>query len=573
MNFSPLSILPTVMLGLLSVHPVSGLDPVEVDQLANVQSSKVPFFQMRKSFADIAITKGSTVQALVTELQEISPDYAAELVRDQDFWKLAFLLENGWDIAKFDSQLDDLLRTSLREGHEPVVELVLKYGGWRIVDGEKNAEILDSVGISSDRLREILDSWESPRRGVISDDDDVSFNVDGVSRAERARLADEAGPSGAAPTYGFVPDYALVEVPFATNRASDSRHSTKLGTSKGAASYFSANPGDRLAYGFARVSIPQTHQEGKLEEKGLLEFRDDPKKHIILQGLSVTQRSDFFARIDELLSHRDKAFSGPLEKEDIMVYVHGFNVDFKYAMRRTAQLMYDLDFPGVSISYTWPAKVSSVPMPGDFKRDVQSARLSVNHFKGFLSDVSRRYPGRKIHIVAHSLGTRLVSESLVALAQAREAAVDGNKMALGELILAAPAIDARVFVSDWAPALNKIAGRVSVFASDDDYALKVQTLAEGDQFSFPLGLWDVKSGHIALADKVTHFDLSNLTTGTFSLDHSVYSDVPSAINHIGSMLRDSPDDAQMLGLDYMVRGKGVDFFSKRECECWSFLSL
>ena len=38
-------------------------------------------------------------------------------------------------------------------------------------------------------------------------------------------------------------------------------------------------------------------------------------------------------------------------RNEILVFVHGYNTDFGLAMRRTAQLSVDLDFAGVAVAF------------------------------------------------------------------------------------------------------------------------------------------------------------------------------------------------------------------------------
>jgi esterase/lipase superfamily enzyme len=41
------------------------------------------------------------------------------------------------------------------------------------------------------------------------------------------------------------------------------------------------------------------------------------------------------------------------EKKTAFVFIHGYNVDFEAAVKRTAQLSRDMRFPGALILYNW----------------------------------------------------------------------------------------------------------------------------------------------------------------------------------------------------------------------------
>ncbi len=43
-------------------------------------------------------------------------------------------------------------------------------------------------------------------------------------------------------------------------------------------------------------------------------------------------------------------------EHNILLYIHGYNVHHKDAIKRAAQLKYDLQLEGVVIVYSWPSK-------------------------------------------------------------------------------------------------------------------------------------------------------------------------------------------------------------------------
>lgn len=109
---------------------------------------------------------------------------------------------------------------------------------------------------------------------------------------------------------------------------------------------------DKLSYGKARISIPKSHVVGELESPlwYLLEFTEDPKRHIILQDVSRLQAQPFFTS----LAGQVRESKG----SNAFVFVHGYNVSFRDAARRTAQLAYDLRFDGAPVFYSWPSQAA-----------------------------------------------------------------------------------------------------------------------------------------------------------------------------------------------------------------------
>lgn len=221
-----------------------------------------------------------------------------------------------------------------------------------------------------------------------------------------------------------------------------------------------ASPGfSPVTYGTCDVAIPRTHAVGKLEEPnwGRAEV---PDKHVMILSLDSQSPDEFFATIGERLAGLRQCF----------IFVHGFNVSFRNAARRTAQIAYDLRFDGVPIFYSWPTAVvgESSLSPTTYTEAENNAIWSHYHFADFLLDVIRRAKPEVLHIVAHSMGNRVVSDALVDIGPLLTAE---ERSILREVLLTAPDIDAQTFKEHIAPRLVGVVPRVSLYASDNDTAL------------------------------------------------------------------------------------------------------
>ena len=134
--------------------------------------------------------------------------------------------------------------------------------------------------------------------------------------------------------------------------------------------------GDRgeLNFGICEVSIPSSHTEGQLEDVGLLQWREDPEKHILLQAVSSLNRDDFFKELQVRIEANPS--------KSALLFIHGFNTSFRDAARRTAQLSKDLKFNGAPVFYSWPSQAN----PLSYVMDSTNAEWSVQTLKGFLKD-------------------------------------------------------------------------------------------------------------------------------------------------------------------------------------------
>lgn len=145
-------------------------------------------------------------------------------------------------------------------------------------------------------------------------------------------------------------NYAVVKVFFATDRGRTGSDELAhvYGTTRG-----------ELSYGTCKESIPRDHRMGELEAPSIwrLQFRKDPEKHVVLLDVSTRKRARYFQDLASRIaaSARKQAF----------IFVHGYNVSFEDAARRTAQIAYDLGFDGAPMFYSWPSAGKALGYPSD----------------------------------------------------------------------------------------------------------------------------------------------------------------------------------------------------------------
>lgn len=254
----------------------------------------------------------------------------------------------------------------------------------------------------------------------------------------------------------------LVKVFFATDR----QHAPGAG---GPSNYFGTewnDQGDNLTTGVVTVSIPPVHKEGVVERPfkwWIIEFKEDPKKHFVLTDLNVMKSDDFYGALRHQYEGR------AAEKRSAFVFIHGFTVAFDEAAFNTAQIAYDLDLEAVPILYSWPSQERLLGYAGD----QEIVDWSSPHLQRFLERVARESGALQIHVLAHSMGNRLLARALVGLARQPEI------LPLFEnVIMAAPDVNAKNFAQDW-PEIRKAAKRFTLYASSDDKALAASRQSKG----------------------------------------------------------------------------------------------
>ena len=155
------------------------------------------------------------------------------------------------------------------------------------------------------------------------------------------------------------------------------------------------------------------------------------------------------------------------------MFVHGFNNTFEDSARRAAQLAYDLDFDGTPMLYSWPSQGSTTA----YAIDEASVGISGRRLADFLDDDRRvRSGAQRVHILAHSMGNRALIEALQTYLAKR--APDDRQHIFGQIVFTAPDVDRDYFMDAIEP-LRRSADRVTLYASNNDYALRSSQFLHG----------------------------------------------------------------------------------------------
>jgi esterase/lipase superfamily enzyme len=286
---------------------------------------------------------------------------------------------------------------------------------------------------------------------------------------------------------------------------------------------------NELHYGRAVVTIPRDHTPGMVEAPTLwkLEREPDPNKHFTLKSVSPLAT-------DAARREMGQKLSG-LSSKSLLVFVHGFNTSFRDAALRTAQIAYDLKFPGLAFFYSWP----SASLIRAYWQDEEAARFSESVFLRLLDDLNQ-LPVDDIYLVAHSMGNRIVGHAL----QTRiEMGRDNSR--LREVLLAAPDISADIFNKLIAPKLATLKNtRTTIYASSSDVALRVSKVVHGFR-----RLGETADGVVPSPGLET-VDASSATSMAKAYGHLYIMDSPSVMRDIQTVIKQNISAAQR-GLSQM----------------------
>ncbi len=190
---------------------------------------------------------------------------------------------------------------------------------------------------------------------------------------------------------------------------------------------FSGRRGDALHFARLDVSVPPAHRDGKVE-RAAPGVAPDPGRHFVLSGAYAYPTLGAFVR---------GVAQAPAVRDEVFVYVHGYNTNNAEAAYRLAQMAHDFDADVPVISFSWPSGAD----PRGYVYDRDSVIHSRDALEELLAALTRE---TQVYLVAHSMGSQLVMETL------RQISIAGNMRVLRRVsgvTLISPDIDPDVFAA------------------------------------------------------------------------------------------------------------------------------
>lgn len=326
-------------------------------------------------------------------------------------------------------------------------------------------------------------------------------------------------------------DKPYAVIPYATTRMPDPRD--------GMPRKFTADPGP-LCFGTARVEInPRV-----LYAKGnkALFFSLLGRRSATITIYNRFSKETF----DELVF-------GQNTKDDVLLYIHGINNTFEDAATGLATIVYKLQFYGTPLLFSWPTTpVQIAPTPASYKADIATAINSGQIMHGLLVDLINRKAKRRLHIIAHSMGSRVLLEAL-----ARGLPPKG----IDTLVIAAGEAPIRDFLAGLQPSLAA-ANTWILYSSTQDAALKSAIgvhFLQGRGFE-PIGQSPFKIGLSGITPlSFQQIDCTILNASM--LGHSYLWEHDAVLYDVNGALRPTPPDRQ----PRILRSS-----KQEQIDCWTF---
>jgi esterase/lipase superfamily enzyme len=287
---------------------------------------------------------------------------------------------------------------------------------------------------------------------------------------------------------------------------------------------------EAISFGRYDISVPPERQPGEISwppKSGTA----DPKRHF-LTTYAARYKSD--ADFRNALAKDLK-----LHDNEAVIFVHGFNNTFSEGLYRIAQMSHDLALPGTVVHYSWP----SAAQPLGYVYDRDSALFSRDGLERLLIEVENA-GAKRIVLVAHSMGSALVMETLRQVAIRNQSGVLDK---IGGVILISPDIDVDVFRAQ-ALTIPVLPQPFIIFSSNRDNILRLSARLTGQRDRLGTLTDITKVGDLP----ITFLDTAAFTSGS---GHFNLGDSPSLLRLLDGLLSvDAALDAERVARTGLLPG-------------------
>jgi esterase/lipase superfamily enzyme len=206
-----------------------------------------------------------------------------------------------------------------------------------------------------------------------------------------------------------------------------------------------------------------------------------------------------------------------------VVFVHGYNTEFDYALYRTAQMAYDLKYDGAALLYSWPSGSGLA----SYNYDRESSEQAEPYLRAFLELVVKDTGAKSVSIIAHSMGNMPLLRVLQTLGPSLPEGVR-----LNQVILAAPDVDRNLF-ENLAANIRQYGRGVTLYCSANDRAMAAARRVAG---GIPRAGDVPAEGPLVIAG-IDTIDITQTSTDYLALNHSSYAERGALLNDIGLLLQ------------------------------------
>jgi len=155
--------------------------------------------------------------------------------------------------------------------------------------------------------------------------------------------------------------------------------------------------------------------------------------------------------------------------KDIFIYVHGVNTSFESPLLVASELWHYMGYRGVFIAFSWPSGQNLM----EYVTDVDTAEYSAVQFRKFLEYLVSETDAERIHILAFSAGTKLVTLSLhqIGLMEMCNKGENPDSTRIGRVLFTAGDVERQLFGIYTSDNLLEPLDSLTIYMSSTDKAL------------------------------------------------------------------------------------------------------
>jgi esterase/lipase superfamily enzyme len=286
--------------------------------------------------------------------------------------------------------------------------------------------------------------------------------------------------------------------------------------SNGNATYVSDYAG-QVSYGFIKLQIPEDRVAGS-------QISDD-----VIRKVESIPYENFIRLLQDQAA------------KPLVIWIHGYRPSFNLSAIHCAQLAHDLNIDANILTFDWTSSESVL----GYTRDLLQVPRSTKHLVNLLEAVSNEVKPRKIIVVAHSLGCRLVCLALQKLNNDPNA----KNLKLDHVIFLMPNVDREEFDKDFKSELQNLVNRITIYVASDDNVLllakllyNVDSIGLTEHFSPDTELDEIQTFlyyEKQLPDKIDLVDVSFFSKKDFLKKHRVFLERP-VVDDLYWLIHDYP---------------------------------
>lgn len=267
---------------------------------------------------------------------------------------------------------------------------------------------------------------------------------------------------------------------------------------------------DTIRYGYATVEMRYLlpRARGELERANLSSSRRaaairhtiDSTKVFRLRAIREVSESEFVQMVQEQRRQHAERFEHDTTE---LLFIHGYNVNFRSAIERTAALQHRTN-AHVAIAYSWPSRAKTFA----YVADLEQARWTTPHLRASLERIETALGPRRLNVVVHSMGTLALANALDVEPDAGSpGTAQGRSMAnqrFRSITFVNPDYDEQLFLRDALPVFRRAAPRLTLYGTQRDVPLRLSAVLRD---GYPRA-GQVRNGHMPCPAEIDCVDIS-----------------------------------------------------------------